>query len=436
MGGKGLLVASVVLAVLAGGVYWSERQKKTEDAKPPADAAPKLIATAEDKMRRIELRKKDAPPVVLQRARDKKWEIAAPVQLPADQDAISSIANALSGLTWDALVEEKSANLADFGLVSPALEVEMTDDAGKRTTMAVGDENPTGSAFFAKIAGDPRIFTIFNSTKSSFDKTAQDLRDKRLLTFDSSKLVRVELNAKGQAIEFGKNNQNEWQILRPRPLRADSLQVDELVRKLGDARMDTSTSEEDAKKAPSLFASGSPLATARVTDASGTQTLEVRKSKDDYYARSSAVAGVFKISADAGQAVAKTLDDFRNKKLFDFGFDDPASFEIRDGDKLFRFQKKDSDWTMNGKKVDATRVQQLIDKLRDLSSIKFVEEGYAPPPMMEIAVTSNGGKRIEKVTISKNASNAHFAKRENEPATYELDGAIVNGIRTAANEMK
>ena len=53
----------------------------------------------------------------------------------------------------------------------------------------------------------------------------------------------------GEAIEFGKNNQNEWQILKPKPLRADGLQVDELVRKLKVAKMDTSVSDEDAKKA-------------------------------------------------------------------------------------------------------------------------------------------------------------------------------------------
>ena len=41
--------------------------------------------------------------------------------------------------------------------------------------------------------------------KSSLDKRPDDLRDKRLLTFDSDKLTRVELQAKGQAIEFGKN---------------------------------------------------------------------------------------------------------------------------------------------------------------------------------------------------------------------------------------
>ena len=154
-------------------------------------------------------------------------------------------------------------------------------------------------------------------TKTGLDKTTKDLRDKRLLTFDQEKLSRLELTAKKQDIEFGRTK-DEWQILKPKPMRADGLQVEELVRKLKDAKMDLNMSEEDAKKAATTFASGTPIATVKVTDASGTQELQVRKKGDDYFAKSSAVEGFHKIPADLGNGVDKSVDDFRNKKLFDF----------------------------------------------------------------------------------------------------------------------
>ena len=106
-----------------------------------------------------------------------------------------------------------------------------------------------------------------------------DLRDKRLLTFDSAKLTRVELISSKGDVGFGKNNSGDWQIIKPQPYRADSFQVEELVRKLGDAKMDLSASADDQKKADAAFANGQLVATAKVTDASGTQTLEVRKNK-------------------------------------------------------------------------------------------------------------------------------------------------------------
>jgi hypothetical protein len=117
---------------------------------------------------------------------------------------------------------------------------------GKTVKLMIGKNTPTGSAVYARVDGDPKLYTTSSSNKSIFDKTWKDLRDKRLMTFDSDKLSRVELNAKKGAIEFGRVNQNEWQILKPKPMRADGLQVEELVRKIKDASMDPSISDEDA----------------------------------------------------------------------------------------------------------------------------------------------------------------------------------------------
>ena len=271
--------------------------------------------------------------------------------------------------------------------------------------------------------------------KSSLDKSSKDLRDKRLLTFNQDKITRVALQAKGQALEFGKNTQNEWQILKPKPLRADGLQVDELVRKLKDARMDPSGTEDDAKKAVNSFFTSERVATAMVTDSGGTQQLEVRRDKDkNYFARSSAVEGVYKVNADLGTSLEKGVDDFRNKKLFDFGFNEPSKIEVRVGPTQVAYQKSGEKWMAGARQIDPASVQALIDKLRDLTSTKFVDMA-AGVAVMDVAVTSNEGKRNEKVIIAKQG-NSYFARRENELGFYELDGKAVEELQKAAAEVK
>jgi hypothetical protein len=239
--------------------------------------------------------------------------------------------------------------------------------------------------------------------------------------------------AKAADIEFGRDKES-WQILKPKPLRADGLQVEELVRKVKDAKMDTSVSDEDAKKAAAAFASGTPVATVKVTDASGTQELQVRKNKDDYYAKSNAVEGVFKVASDLGTGLDKTVDDFRNKKLFDFGFTDPNKIEMQDVSKSYAFSKSGEDWTSSGKKMDVTSVQAFLDKLRDLSASKFVDTGFTTPAIT-LTVTSNDGKRVEKVLIAK-AGDKYIAKRDNEPALYELDSKTVDDLEKSAGDVK
>ena len=71
------------------------------------------------------------------------------------------------------------------------------------------------------------------------------------------------------------------------------------------------------------------MAAATVADAKGNHTFEVRKDKDkNYFAKSSDAEGAYKVAADVGDALDKGLDDFRNKKLFDFGFSDPGKVEV------------------------------------------------------------------------------------------------------------
>ncbi len=431
---RGLLAAAVVLAALGGAAWWSERKEKADAGKPPADAPPKILTIPEAEFQQIQLIKKAGDTTVLKRA-DGKWQIVQPKPLAADQDSVSSLVSSLSSLNADRLIEDKASDLSSYGLISPNEQVAITRKDGKVQTLLVGDDTPTGAGVFAKLENDPRVFTIASYAKSSLDKTSKDLRDKRLLTFNSDKLTRVELTAKGAIVEFGKNNQNEWQILKPRPLRADGLQVDELVRKLKDAKMDTSGSDEDAKKAIAGFSTGVRVALGTVTDASGTQQIEVRKDKDkNYYAKSSVVEGIYKTSSDVGDGLDKGLDDFRNKKLFDFGWNDPGKLDIRNGAAQATYQKSGEKWMSGTKQMDAPSIQALVDKLRDLTSTKFLDWGNGPA-IFEATVTSNNGKRVEKVSIWKQG-NSYYAKREGETTVYELDTKAVDDMQKAANEVK
>jgi hypothetical protein len=430
-----LLVALVVLAALGGAVWWSNKAKKAEEGKPSPDAPPKMLSIPSDQIRQIEIHKAGGEPTVLKKGDSGKWEMTAPQPLPVDQDGVTSLVSTLASLDAARLVEDKTSDWAQFGLASPALEVSVTKKDGKAQKLLVGDESPAGGGPFARLEGDPRVFTIASYNKSNLDKSAKDLRDKRLLTFDSDKITRVEMAAKGATFEFGKNAQNDWQIIKPRPMRADGGQVEELIRKLKDARMDTTASAEDEKKWVAAFARGARMALAKVTDASGTQQLEVRGDKDkNYYARSSVVEGVHKLTSFAAEGLDKGLDDYRNKKLFDFGWSDPSKVEIRDGARQATFQKSAETWMSGSKQMDAPSVQALIDKLRDLSSIKFVDKGFTTP-MLEATVTSNEGKRVEKVLVSKQG-NSCFARRENEPSIYELDGKAVEELQKAFADVK
>ena len=422
---KGLLIAVVLLAVLGGVTWWSNKTQADKAKAPAADAPAKLLTIPDDQFQEIKIKKVTDEVLSLKRENG-KWQMTAPKPLPADQDAAAAMVSTLSNLTADKVVEEKATDLKPYGLDMPTLDVEIVRKDGKTDRLLIGDDTLNGTGAYAKLANDGKVVTVTTTVKTSLDKRPDDLRDKRLLTFDADKLSRVELAAKGPAVEFGKNGQNEWQIVKPRPLRADGSAVDGLVSKLKDTKMDLS--EADAAK---QFAAAAKVATVTVTDAGGTQTMEIRRDKDkNVFAKSSAVEGLYKANADLADALDKGVDDFRNKKVFDFGFSDPSRVEV----KGTGYTKAGDKWTANGKTMDNASVQNLIDKLRDLAAAKFAEKGGGEP-VLAASVVSNNGKRNEKVSISKQGTQ-YFAQRDGEPSIYELDSKVVEDLQKAAADVK
>ncbi len=429
---RSLILASVVLLALAGTLYWSEHHKPADEAPKSSDSSPSILKLDESTITKVELKKQGTEPVVLTKSSSGSWQITEPKSFDADQSNVSSTLSSLSALNSERVIDDKPSDLKQYGLDPPVVEVDITTKDNQSHKLFLGDDTPTGNSIYATRSGDPRVFTIASYLKNAIAKNLNDFRDKRLLPVSADQISHLELIRKGQTIELVRNKE-EWQILQPKPLRADSTQVGELVSKLTDARMNLSGASDNTES-PSAFAAATPVVTVKVTDPSGAQELEIRKSKDLYYAKSTAVDGIYKVNTGLAQAFDKGLDDLRNKKVFDFGFADPNKIEIHAGAKAYELTRNGSDWFSNGKKMDVDAVGSLISNLRDLSADKFVESGFASPAI-EAIVTSADGKQVEKVSIAKSA-DTYLAKRENESTVYHLPPSTVDALEKSAEDLK
>ena len=437
MKNRGLIIAAVVLAALLGFLYWSNRHKPADSttmaAPTPTEPAPMILSLNEADINKIELKRKGADQIVITRDTSGKWQITAPKVVAVDDAAVAGMLSTLASLNSERLVEERTTNPGRYGLAEPVLEVDFTDKSNNTRKLLLGDNTPTPNGAYVQLAGDPRVFTVASFAKTSLDKGLNDLRDKRLITADADKITRLELVAKQQDIEFSRDKA-QWQILKPKPLRADGAKVDELLRKIIDAKMDISTSP-DQSQAAAAFAGAAVIGTAKLTTDSGTQTIEVRKDKENYYAKSSITEGVYKVAGDLGQALDQKLDDFRNRKIFDLGPNDPGKIEIHDGARVYLASKNGEDWwSADGKKFGAAGAAALVEKLRDLSATEFADSGFTAA-VMEITLTSADGKRVEKLQLSKGGKNA-YGRRDGESTLYVLDSQVIEELQKLASDLK
>jgi hypothetical protein len=431
---RGLLAAVVVLLILAGVLYWSEHRKTPETASTATPASPAILKLDPAAITSITVKQRGAPPVTLVRSGAANWQIIAPSAFPADSSVVSAMLSSLAPLISQRLVEDKAADLSQYGLTDPALELDVTTKDNKTTRLLLGDDTPTGDATYVALAGDPRLFTAASYLKTSLNKSLTDLRDKRLLPVDAASVSSIDLTRRSETIGFARV-QNGWQIEKPASYRTDNFQVDDLLQQLTGAKWDPAVSPDAAAKP---WPKATPVATAKLTGSSGSNTLDVRNDKDGYYAKSSAMPGTWKVDSTAAssldQDLTRTLDDFRSKQLFDFGYADPEKIEYHAGATSLLLTRSGTNWLSSGKKMDSASVENLVTALRDLAATKFLDTGFTTP-QIEVTVTSNSGKRVESVQF-QNTTDGGIAKREDGPSLYSLDPVTIKGLTDAVAGIK
>jgi hypothetical protein len=431
-----LLVATVVLAALAATLYWSNHRKPANDsvtAAPSTSANVKLVSLTQDDISKIEVKKKTGEDVILNRVGPSNWKITAPRALVADPESVSTILYNLAPMDGATLIEEKPADLKQFGLAEPEAQLSATSKDGKTTTVLFGDETPTADAAYVMLSGDSKVYSVPKNTKTNLDKGLNDLRDKRLMPVDFDKLTSMEINGAKLHMTFASVD-GKWTVKSPANLRGDTSKMETIIEKLRTATMDPSTSDADMKKAASLFASGSPIASLKGTDAAGSQELQVRKSGDAYYAKTTAMDGAYKVPNELGEAINKDAEDFREKRVFDFAQEDPDKVELHDGSKAYFLTRSGEDWWDDGKKMDPLSVQDFLRPIRGLTATRFATTGFSGPEI-SLVVTSNDTKRVEKVEIAKSGSD-YLAKRSDGTTLFVVAAKDIEDLQKSAADLK
>ena len=431
-----LLVAAILLALL-GGAVWYTRENPPEDD----DARPTVVDVEQDEIREVSLLRKDEDPLTVVRGEDDEWEFGNGSDVPVDQSAVDQLVSSLASLNAERVVSENVVDWGPYELEEPELAVGFKLAEGG-SAVHFGRDTPTGSGVFARLEDDPRLFTLYSYNKTSFEKSQFDLRDKRLLDLDDASISSVTVAAGGRKMQFERADGN-WSIASPARFRADDFTVTDLVRAVRTAEM-TEVLSDSSESADYSFRA--PLATVSVTDESGDHELVVAKDGDTYFARSSAHSGVYGVSSTLAESFDKPIEDFRNKKLFDFGFADPSRVEVQAGEKSAAIARGDDGWLLESggnRQLDGEQVQTLLDRLRNLTATEFPSDDASRQnafglgsPAITIAVTpADADESSETVVVSKTDQTLVYAARVGEPSTYRVEQSAALDIERAVDDI-
>jgi hypothetical protein len=426
-------VAVVVLLGLTGTLYWSSHHPKPSPETPLA-SGPVILKLDPASVTELSLNVKDAAPISLVKQGD-KWQITAPEKIPADSDEVSGLLQELDPLNAQELVATNVTDLKQYGFDHPAISLNIVEKGHAPQQLLIGDDTPVAGYAYAMMDGTGRVYTTPMEKKNVLKKNLTLLREKRLVTASTNQMQQVELTHAGQTVTLT-HDASGWRMLQPAPFRVDQFAVESLADTLNEAEMDLN--QPAPQEAEADWAHGTPVGSVKISGSAGTQTLAIRNYKDEDYAKSSLVNGVFHVGAPLADALDKTAASFRNKQVFDFGSDEPDALDLQlknthGGAVNLALKHNALGWWQNGKKVNTDKAESLVSALRALTAVKFINSGFTKPDI-SVSVTSQSGKHQETVDIAKSGSN-YLARRIDDPSLYVLDGGAVEGMESAARQL-
>jgi hypothetical protein len=426
----GLLV--VALAGLLGYLYFVDAGKPVGEN----DEKPKVFSVEADQIEALKVSTIAGGDAELTKGAD-GWTLTAPQTVKADDSEVSGITSSLASVAMQRVVDENPANLGDYGLKEPVVEVSFrTKGSTEFKTLQLGTKSPTGSDMYAKTADSPRVFLVYGYLESSFNRTPFDLRDKKILTFDRDKADRIEIRRGDSLLAFSKAN-GEWRVTAPIDARGDFSAIEGLLSRLQSAQMRSVVDEN----ATNLKQYGLEPAEATVTVSAGSARAGLafgsKNAEGLIHVRDVSKSQVVAVPADLLADFEKTAADFRRKDVFEFRAFNLDTLEITRSGTTTTFErlkgkgKDGADAWRNvtaGKELDAAKFEAFLTKLSGLRAQSFAgpaDKTGLESPAVTVTATFDDRKKTETVRIGRVGTEA-FASRPDEPGAMKLDGPALD----------
>jgi hypothetical protein len=447
---RGLWSTAGLVVVLAGlGAYIYFVTWKTPEGDSGAKKQEKVFAALlADKIDELKV-STAAGDVTTLKKEGGTWQLTQPVAAKADESEVSGITTALTSIEVVRVVDENPANLNDYGLSNPRIEIDFKASGDKDyRKLLVGEKTPTGGDLFAKRNDEKKVFLIPAFQETTLNRRTFDLREKVLLKFDREKVDSLDVSAGGKTLAVAKEG-GEWKITKPVQTRADFGTVEGLVGRLQTVQMKSIVTDEAKPADLKQYGLDKPDATVNLNVGSARATLLLGGKAPDntVYARDASKPAVVTVEGALLDELKKGADDYRRKDLFEFRAFNANRVEVLRNGQTVVFEKvkgqgdnAQDKWrrvSPTAADVDKDKIDSLLSKLSNTRASSFVDSSAKTgldKPAMTITVKFEEGKKEEKVTFGQ-VGNDVFASRPGEPGAAKTDATDFNDAIKSLDEL-
>lgn len=158
-----LLVVSVAL-----GLYLYFVPAADEDLTPPSETQIPVLTFESRQVARMEVQNASGERLEVMRNND-EWDVVTDQRVAGDTILIGPMVANVAGLQATTVITPEAQSMADYGLQTPALTVNLYSLDAPLATLLVGTRNPSGGARYVQVQGRPQVYLVSDSTLDTIE---------------------------------------------------------------------------------------------------------------------------------------------------------------------------------------------------------------------------------------------------------------------------
>ena len=392
--------------------------------------------------------------------RNGTWFVSHPIETEADSQEIEDLLSELRALQVSTFEADQaganiSAQLEKSGLDTPRIQIKLTD--GNNTyALDIGSEvpseNETQKSVYVKSVHQQAIYTVSDDIYTLLDKSVFDLRDKRVIDFQRTDTIRVEIKQDQETTVCTKNHDSTWELQTPTgKMKADAEAVDDLL--FGVDSLEAAAFVEYPVRNLASYGLVPPSIEVAFTQR-GEEKPVVLLIGD--YTKDGTVY-VKAEQSDQVSRVKRTLIDkialgaawLRNKQVLNFHIDDAVRLTLLHGEESLTCQRLGTNWRLTvpvKEEANNAEVNAIIYELDDLRAAAYVQNeptltdvltGFSTPQIQITVELRNQKVYTLQVGNPVEVSGHFYARLQHEPnLIFLLNAELVPKLKTTLTRLR
>ena len=392
--------------------------------------------------------------------RDETWHVGHPLEAKADTQEIEDLLSELGLLkvsTFEADSADTKVQLEKFGLDDPRIQVELTD--GDNTYAidigaSIPSENGTHGRVYVKTAVyQDAVYTVDEGIYHLLNKSVFDLRDKRVIDFQRTDTIRIEIKQDIETTVCTKNLDNTWELETPTgKIKADAEAVDDLL--FGVDSLEAAAFVDDSIGSLASYGLATPSIKVAFTQRGEEEPTVL--SIGDYtqdstvYVKAEQSSQVSRVKRTLIDKIAQGTAWLRDKQVLNFHIDDAIRLTSTSaGEALFTCQRLGTNWRLTApvqEDANNAAVNAIIYALDDLMAAAFVGSKFTPTdgatgfstPNVQLTVELRNQKVYTlQVGNQVDASGRFYARLQHEPnLIFLLTAELIPKLKTTLERIR